>query len=373
MKLFVSPKRVNLRLSVHKVPRLNMLKHLDWLVDMIKQHGKDTPKTIIFCDTLYSVASVVNYITMTLGEGAFHPRNSRKHEHCLLGIFHSLSLKEYKERLLLSFNGQGLRRVAIATTALSMGVNFPDVRYVVHFGPARNLLDFHQQAGRAGRDGNPSDIIVLFYGQQLSHCEDDVRSFLKSTTCYRVASYSSFDPDIAPLLPSHDCCNFCAKNCCCDSPDSCKGPLKPFERESTAEQENPAQCRHVSDEERALLKGALSELESSMSQGYGRSAFGSASSHGFSKELISDVVAHYHKLFSVEDIIVNVPVFSRRHAVAILGILNEVFDDITENNFLGSFTDANNDYFNSEIDNLLESCYEDFVEDFAFDPDALPE
>ena len=69
----------------------------------------------------------------------------------------------------------------------------------------------------------------------------------------------------------------------------------------------------------------------------------------------------------------NVPVFSRRHAVAILGILNEVFNDITENNFLGSFTDANNDYFNSEFDNLLESCYEDFVEDFAFDPDALPE
>ena len=200
----------------------------------------------------------------------------------------------------------------------------------MHFGPARNLLDFHQQAGRAGRDGNPSDIIVLFYGQQLSHCEDDVRSFLKPTACYHVASHSSFDPDIAPLLPSH---------------------------------ENPAQCRHVSDEVRALLKGALSELESSMSQGYGRSAFGSASSHGFLKELISDVVAHCHKLFSVEDIIVNVPVFSRRHAVATLGILNEVFGDVTENNFLG-FTDANNDYVNSEFDNLLERCYQDFVEDF---------
>lgn len=110
-----------------------------------------------------------------------------------------------------------------------------------------------------------------------------------------------------------------------------------------------------------------------MSQGYRRSAFGSASSHRFSKDLISDVVARCHKLFSVEDIIVNVPVFSSRHAVVILGILNEIFDDITENNFLGSFTEANNDHFNSEFDNLLDSCYEDFVEDFAFDPDALPE
>ena len=58
---------------------------------MIKQHGKDTPKTIIFCDTLYSIASVTNYMPMTLGEAAFYLRTSRKHEHCLLGIFHFLS------------------------------------------------------------------------------------------------------------------------------------------------------------------------------------------------------------------------------------------------------------------------------------------
>lgn len=71
VKLFVSPNRVNLRLSVHKVLRSSMLNHLDWLVDMIKQHGKDTPKTIIFCDTLYFIASVRNYMMMTLGEAAF--------------------------------------------------------------------------------------------------------------------------------------------------------------------------------------------------------------------------------------------------------------------------------------------------------------
>lgn len=201
--------------------------------------------------------------------------------------------------MLVSFKGQGLKRVAIATTALSIGVNFPDVRYIVHFGPARTLLDFHQQAGRAGRDVDPSDVIVFFYGQQLSHCEDDVRAFLKSTGCFRVASYSTFDPDIAPLLPLHDCCNFCAKSCTCDSSDSCTGLAKAFEKESSVEQENPTQCRHVSDEEKAVVNDALSKMQSAISHGYGRSAFGSTSSHGFSKELISDVVAHCHNLFSV--------------------------------------------------------------------------
>ena len=122
VKLFVSPNRVNLRLSVHKVPRSSMLKHLDWLVDMIKEHGKDTLKTKIFCDTLYSIASVMNYMTMTLGEADLYPKTSRKHEHSLLGIFHFLSLKEYKERLLVSFECQALKTRSCST---QYGSEFP--------------------------------------------------------------------------------------------------------------------------------------------------------------------------------------------------------------------------------------------------------
>ena len=44
-------------------------------------------------------------------------------------------------------------------------------------------LDYHQQAGRAGRDGNTSDIVVIYRGQQLSHCEEDVKSFVRSDDC----------------------------------------------------------------------------------------------------------------------------------------------------------------------------------------------
>jgi hypothetical protein len=58
-------------------------------------------------------------------------------------------------------------------------------------GPARNLLDHHQEAGRAGRDGKQSDIVVIYHGQQLTHCEDEVKSFVKSTSCLRVASCSA--------------------------------------------------------------------------------------------------------------------------------------------------------------------------------------
>ena len=34
-----------------------------------------------------------------------------------------------------------------------MGINFPDVRYIINWGPPTTIIDQHQQAGRAGRDG----------------------------------------------------------------------------------------------------------------------------------------------------------------------------------------------------------------------------
>ena len=54
------------------------------------------------------------------------------------------------------------------------------IRYVINWGPPRCLLDYHQEIGRAGRDGNQSDAITYFYSQQLSHCEDDINCLYNS-------------------------------------------------------------------------------------------------------------------------------------------------------------------------------------------------
>lgn len=107
-----------------------------------------------------------------------------------------MTWQEYKERVVKSMKGEGKKRVIIATSALSMGVNFPDIRFVVHWGPAHNLLDHHQQSGRAGRDGLTSDVVVIYHGHQLIHCED-VKAFVHSDDCLRVDSYN--------LSPLHSC------------------------------------------------------------------------------------------------------------------------------------------------------------------------
>ena len=61
------------------------------------------PKTIIFCNTLKDIASVVNLLLLKLGKYAFVPVGSTSGENLIIGIFHSVSWPKKKENLLTEF------------------------------------------------------------------------------------------------------------------------------------------------------------------------------------------------------------------------------------------------------------------------------
>ena len=227
-----------------------------------------------------------------------------------------------------------------------MGVNFPDVRYIVNWGPARSILDQHQEAERAGRDGKKSHVIIIFHGQQVGHCEQEVKDFVRAKGCYRVAAYKTLDTTIEPLKPLHDCCSYCSTICKCGGVQ-CDGAELPFEsgmQEESTSENNDLMRREVTPEDRVILKDALCEVRNDM--GVEGLSLNKSSSHGFSMQLIEDITSKCDTIFTVKDIIYNFRVFSISNSLRILELIQEVFMDIPNLeetlSFLNlSFLDAN--------------------------------
>ena len=77
--------------------------------------------------------------------------------------------------------------VIVATSAFGMGIDKPDVRQVLHWGPPPTLEAYYQEAGRAGRDGKAAECLVLWRPEDFAwgSISRTMKQYVESRTNHR--------------------------------------------------------------------------------------------------------------------------------------------------------------------------------------------
>ncbi|KAK7433632.1 hypothetical protein CaCOL14_013366 [Colletotrichum acutatum] len=132
----------------------------------------------------------------------------------------------------------GAEGVVVATNALGLGIDIPDVRLVIHADMPTGLRRFVQESGRAGRDGRPSASVVVYRGGSGGgpQREAAAEEYLAGDECRRAVLDRVMDgrSDRSGCEDGEEACDVCRR----DEPGPGPGPVPDRHSEGSAAEED---------------------------------------------------------------------------------------------------------------------------------------
>ena len=135
-------------------------------------------------------------------------------ENRVVELYHGESGNCTQKRIVRRFTQPSSLRCVVATIAFGMGIQVTDVRFILHWGPSKTVLDYWQEVGRCGRDGSPAKAIMYLppYSVNSRLVGQEMVDVCRGTACIRKMVLSVLlvrgmaQKDLASCSPAHCCC-----------------------------------------------------------------------------------------------------------------------------------------------------------------------